>query len=510
MNNLNNNPRYGRYGTSSDGSNQSDRRTNAAQNNPWDNSVPDNGFEEDILWDADFDDGSFDDEWAGVTASSHSASASQDDFMFDDDFDDDFGDEPGSEYVPLVRQPQRPEPPAARQPRSAHVQPEPAPRSSRTPMPEQRRQPRQSAEPDRSRTQPTPPRRPEKELISKALFAVVALACLLSSYFISSGGLVENNAVSKTQRSAVFDLRQGFDLISSNVVNSINGLPKVYVLPMNESPAPAPNPDGYSSYVDEDGDVHDTYTDETITVDCSRKFYQVGKYRVIAAVARIKISHPTQLRSFFAGGEYSTTVRARPSQMARQANAIVAINGEFYNYASHDDILIRNGTEYRSIKTFTYIDTLFIDSNGDFHIMTTSKAVETGLFETPDYQINHSVFFGPGLVVDGEVVHYNLDEYTIWGSRNPRSAIGQAGPLEYVLVAVEGRSANSKGLSTDFLADFMKELGCTQAYNVDGGQSSMMVFNGKLYNKVSNNNERQFGDIIYFGSALPEDGRGKE
>lgn len=512
-NNLYNNPRRGRYSDPEDQDSRSARQP--APRSYWDEGTPDSGFEGTPLWDPDFDDGALDDEWAEVgPAVSSPARASGmpapcDDTFLDDDFDDDFDDEPAAQmYSAPMRQPVQPQrqplpPQPARQPQRT------APQHSRQPGPGTHApaQPQERRQPSHEHRASPAQRQPRSDVISKALLAAVALVCLLSSFFVSSGGLVENNSINKSQRSAVFDLSQGFDLISANVVNSINGLPKVYVLPMNESPAPAPDPDGYSSYVDEDGDVHDTYTDETITVDCSRKYYQVGPYKVIAAVAKIKISHPSQLRSFFAGGEFSTTVRAKPSQIARQANAVVAINGDMYNYAGKDRILIRNGVEYRSPRyTKEGLVLLIIDSHGDFHVMRTIDAEEQGIFDNPDNPIYHTIDFGPALVVDGEAIHNDYDEYNIWGARNPRSALGQTGPLEYVLVAVEGRSANSKGLSCDYLADLMKELGCVQAYNVDGGQSSMLVFNGKLYNKVSNGGERSFADIIYFASALPEEG----
>lgn len=454
------------------------------------------GFDD--RFDDGFDNG-FDDEWASIEASPVPAPApvrrpagEPRYSSYDTQFEDDFDDEPYGAEDSFYRS------------RDAR----PAPQPSAAPV---RRQP---AAPPRDdlwdRPSPSSPQRSggsglQFSLLSKLLVAALALVCVLSSLLVPAGSIINQTVVNESQRSAFFDLNQGFELISSNVINSVNGLPKVYVLPMNESPAPEPQEDGYSFYTDEDGDRHDVYTDETITVDCSRKYYQVDEYKVVAVVARVKISHPTQLRSAFAGGEYGS-VREKPSKIAARVNAVVALNGDFYNYAGHENhILIRNGTLYRPSVSTTGNSVLFIDSHGDFRIIPFAQFDSSGVLSDPDNPVYHSVNFGPALVVDGKTIINNYSTVHFYGARNPRSALGQTGPLEYVFVAVEGRSSVSKGLSIDCLAKLMTSLGCVQAYNVDGGQSSMLVFNDKLYNHVSNGSERSFGDILYFASAIPDE-----
>jgi exopolysaccharide biosynthesis protein len=84
-------------------------------------------------------------------------------------------------------------------------------------------------------------------------------------------------------------------------------------------------------------------------------------------------------------------------------------------------------------------------------------------------------------------------------------AIGQMGPLQYVLVVVDGRQEGySRGITLKMLAEFMGELGCQEAFNLDGGGSATMVFGGKCYNNISGESERNISDIIYFASAVPE------
>ena len=84
---------------------------------------------------------------------------------------------------------------------------------------------------------------------------------------------------------------------------------------------------------------------------------------------------------------------------------------------------------------------------------------------------------------------------------NPRTAIGIIDDSTYVFVVSDGRTSESKGLSLKQLADFMKELNVTTAYNLDGGGSSSMYFNGQIINKPTTNGrnieEREVSDIVY-------------
>ena len=86
---------------------------------------------------------------------------------------------------------------------------------------------------------------------------------------------------------------------------------------------------------------------------------------------------------------------------------------------------------------------------------------------------------------------------------NPRTAIGYITPLHYVMVVSDGRTSESAGLSLLQLASFLKELGCETAYNLDGGGSTTMYFNGEIINNPTTNghneSERKVSDIVYIG-----------
>ena len=95
------------------------------------------------------------------------------------------------------------------------------------------------------------------------------------------------------------------------------------------------------------------------------------------------------------------------------------------------------------------------------------------------------------------------EEVGVAMSSNPRTAVGIVDELHYVFVVSDGRTKESEGLSLVQLAEFMKEHGCKTAYNLDGGGSSTMYFNGRIVNKPVNRgstiSERSVSDIVYIG-----------
>ena len=77
------------------------------------------------------------------------------------------------------------------------------------------------------------------------------------------------------------------------------------------------------------------------------------------------------------------------------------------------------------------------------------------------------------------------------------AAQGPNGSATYYQAA-DGKS----GATGEELAAFMAEQGCTQAYNLDGGNSALMVFHGENYSDKSTNAERSVSDIIYFATLV--------
>ena len=145
---------------------------------------------------------------------------------------------------------------------------------------------------------------------------------------------------------------------------------------------------------------------------------------------------------------------------------------------------------------------VLIDELGDFHICLHGHDVQENSIAAfkSEHEIINGFFFGPALVVDGEVQeipeNYQFDPH----QKNPRAGIAQLGTLTYALVAVNGRTDQSAGVTLAEFADIMGQLGAKQAYNLDGGNSATLAFNGEVYNDKPQA-ERAVTDIIYFASA---------
>lgn len=236
------------------------------------------------------------------------------------------------------------------------------------------------------------------------------------------------------------------------------------------------------------------YADASITVTTERVELDDATFNV----ARVKIADASQLRIGLAApfGKKKTN---KVSKIASNNNAVVAIGGDYY-LNEEGGYVVRMGEVYRK-KPLKSRDMLVTDSDGNFHIIVKSDAEQLKALMDSVTIVN--VFnFGPALVIDGQLqampAKYN---YNIAG-REPRCAIGQTGPLEYLLVVVDGRRKDSAGCTVEKLAQFMYDQGCAQAYNLDGGNSALMYFNGENYSAKSVSAERSVSDIIYFATAV--------
>jgi len=219
------------------------------------------------------------------------------------------------------------------------------------------------------------------------------------------------------------------------------------------------------------------------------------KYNTKVYIADIQVADASFLKTAFAGDTYGRNIKETTSTMAENNNAILAINGDYYGFRD-DGFVLRNGVVYR--ENGTNGEDLAIDSNGDFSIIdesqTTLDSISDDLWQ---------VFsFGPALVKNGDIAVDSSSEVSQSMTSNPRTAIGQVSKLHYVIIVSDGRTSESAGLSLEELAQLFKDKGCTIAYNLDGGGSSTMYFNGKVVNNPTdgrNMGEREVSDIVYFG-----------
>jgi exopolysaccharide biosynthesis protein len=207
------------------------------------------------------------------------------------------------------------------------------------------------------------------------------------------------------------------------------------------------------------------------------------------------------IRGGFADNKYGTNIVANTSTIALENNAMFAINGDYYGFRD-SGMLIRNGVIYRDKGARTGL-AMYQDGTMrvyDEKATTAGELLKAGVWNT--------LSFGPALVVDGTVpegvdnieIDTNFGNHSVQGS-HPRTGLGMISPNHFVFIAVDGRSRGySKGVTMSEFAELFKGLGATVAYNLDGGGSTTMWFNGKVVNNpLGRGRERGTSDIIYVG-----------
>ncbi|MBP3656843.1 MAG: phosphodiester glycosidase family protein [Clostridia bacterium] len=273
-------------------------------------------------------------------------------------------------------------------------------------------------------------------------------------------------------------------------------LSKLTKIPLDAPAGYPPDPDGYLSEY--------AYEDPTISIRIeSTRYCETTVY-----VARVKIADASQLRTALAG-PYGAQRTAIASKLAKRVNSVLAINGDYYSFFD-SGLITRQGVTYRK-RSNVDLDVLIIDKNGDFHVV---KELDRDTLIAADEAMGGSVekggnivqafSFGPALVENGERAHDVFRRADGGATINAqRMAIAQDGPLSYVLVCCEGEdSGESKGLTLEEFGQFVISLDVETAYNMDGGGSTHMIFQGEKVNNLTTQKSRGVADIIYFTSGV--------
>lgn len=240
--------------------------------------------------------------------------------------------------------------------------------------------------------------------------------------------------------------------------------------------------------------TENSYKDSKIEIEITTEREKETTYYV----ADIVIKDANLLKTAFANNSFGRNIKDTTSSIAEENNAILAINGDFYGFRDSGYVL-RNGELYRSSINNNNED-LVIDKNGDFKII---KEDEVDISELESEGVMQVFSFGPALVENGQSSVDEDDEVGKAMVSNPRTAIGQIDNLHYIMIVSDGRTDESEGFTLKELSEILIDKGCITAYNLDGGGSSTMVFNGKVINKPTTNGksikEREVSDIVYIG-----------
>jgi exopolysaccharide biosynthesis protein len=242
-----------------------------------------------------------------------------------------------------------------------------------------------------------------------------------------------------------------------------------------------------------------SYVSDSSNITISTVPTGTGDSTVTYYVADVVLDDATTLQSAFANDSFGENITGTTSAIAEANNAIFAINGDYYGFRD-TGIVIRNGVVFRDEGARQGL-AFYRDGTVRVYDETTTTAgqlLADGVWNT--------LSFGPSLLDNGEVaagiedveVDTNFGNHSIQGEQ-PRTAVGIIDQNHLVFVVVDGRSPGySAGVTMTGLADIMQGLGATTAYNIDGGGSSTMYFNGGLVNNpLGENKERGTSDILY-------------
>ena len=244
-------------------------------------------------------------------------------------------------------------------------------------------------------------------------------------------------------------------------------------------------------FTDEIVSAENSYTSPDVSINISTVTVGEGAYSSQCHVADIYIAQIENFQTYFATGSYGYYAEQSALGIDEDSGALIAINGDYCNNQT-SGFLVRNGELYFSEQTSNDICVLYKD--GTMATYAPDEYVVEDELQKNVYQVWK---FGPKLLdADGvPMTTFNTSSPIKW--ENPRSAIGYYEPGHYCFVVVDGRQEGySYGLRIPELAAIFEELGCTEAYNLDGGGSAVMVFNHEKYSRQSNGG-RDLGDIIY-------------
>ena len=218
-------------------------------------------------------------------------------------------------------------------------------------------------------------------------------------------------------------------------------------------------------------------------------------------VCDIKLTDVSQLRTAFAGDDFRSGIYEAVSDIAGRYSPVLAINADFCRY-HREGVIIRNGEVLRR-QNIKKHHLLVVDEKGNLSAQTDRSGKQGLVANKLEQQNTWQTFeFGPVLVENGEAVDLPLKSFYIncnEGYYEPRTAIGQLGPLHYIVIVVDGRRTGySTGASMPQLQQLFVDEGAQFAFNLDGGGSTTLYFLGEVINMPSSGKQRSVSDVIMF------------
>lgn len=271
-----------------------------------------------------------------------------------------------------------------------------------------------------------------------------------------------------------------------------------------------PDEDSYYRSADDPDEVliedwdneHWEYRTDTLSIIIDRIHVLDAENKPVCyCVANVRMRGEDAFRAAVRGEEGGTQSNEIPYEMARRYQAVLAVTGDNLSVNEPDlkGIIIRNGKIYNQRKA---ADTMALMPGLSMQIFSPG---ETTADELLAMGVTNAFSFGPTLIRDGRV-NFNATRAKITG-RNPRVGVGMIEPGHFIVITVDGRiSSYSQGVTLNTFMHIFYSLGCKQAYNLDGGSSTAMVFMGEYLNahKVlegTGPGQRRLPDMLLWGKS---------
>ena len=239
-----------------------------------------------------------------------------------------------------------------------------------------------------------------------------------------------------------------------------------------------------------------TYKTDRLSVEIEQK----QKDGMTYFVCDIRLTDVSQLRTAFAGDDFRSGIYEAVSDIADRYSPVLAINADFCRY-HREGVIIRNGEVLRR-QNIKKHHLLVVDAQGNLSAQTDRSGKQGLVANKLEQQNTWQTFeFGPVLVENGEAVELPKSFYVACGEgyEEPRTAIGQRGPLHYVVIVVDGRREGySTGASIPQLQQLFLDEGVDFAFNLDGGGSTTLYFLGEVINMPSGGKQRSVSDVLMF------------
>ena len=313
----------------------------------------------------------------------------------------------------------------------------------------------------------------------------------------------------------IYDAPGSYDAAANNV----EATPAPTEVPAYMAHMPALNAKGFLDegeyiYSSEDEGLW-IYVSQTSKVIIQRKYDATQPLTWFEADLYGDLDAGEMLRTVQNDPEKMGKVRVDATETAKKHNVVFAMNTDYYTYRvavnnnRHTGIVIRDGrilyddpyTEKQVTNSmFPNLDMLAFMPDGSLKVY---HSWEKTAQEFIDEGVQTVYSFGPYLLLDGKV---SERAYANNENKNPRCAIGMVEPGHYVAIMCEGRLKRSAGVTISYLAKMMRAKGCQVAFNMDGGQTAVMLFMGKQLNQIGaydggKTNSRPTIEVLGFGTS---------